>query len=95
MATSEYVFAKNGLPYRHIRKSLDRASARAKLQGVTPHVLRHTFASRLVMNGVDLRTVQELGGWKNVAMVMRYSHLAVSHKKAAIVKLDQHLFGQS
>ena len=40
----------------------ETARRHAKLTDVTPHILRHTFASRLVMRGVDLRTVQEIGG---------------------------------
>lgn len=47
----------------------------------------HTFASRLVMAGVDLRTVQELMGHKTVAMTIRYSHLAPSHQREAIERL--------
>ena len=86
-ATSDYVFAKHGLPYRNIRNSFDRARKRADLKGITPHVLRHTFASRLVMAGVDLRTVQELGGWKNIGMVMRYAHVDSDHKKQAVERL--------
>jgi len=83
-ATSEYIFARNGIPYRHVGKSFMRACARAKLSRVTPHTLRHTFASRLVMNGVDLRTVQELGGWKTIEMVLRYAHLSPNHKLNAV-----------
>jgi integrase/recombinase XerD len=44
------------------RTAFETACRHAKLTGVTPHVLRHTLASRLVMMGADLRTVQELGG---------------------------------
>jgi site-specific recombinase XerD len=51
------------------------------------HDLRHTFASRLVMAGVDLRTVQELLGHKSILQTMRYSHLAPSHLNAAVEKL--------
>lgn len=51
------------------------------------HTLRHTFASRLVLAGVDLRTVQELGGWQTIGMVERYSHLAADHKAQAVEKL--------
>src|SRR5437773_9945284 len=48
----------------------------SRLVGYTWHGDRHTFASRLVMAGVDLRTVQVLGGWKTLGMVARDSHLA-------------------
>jgi site-specific recombinase XerD len=89
-ATVEYVFCKkDGSPYRSIRSAFRRACQRAKLSGVTPHTLRHTFASRLVMAGVDLRTVQELGGWQTIAMVERYSHLSPQHKLKAVERLAQ------
>jgi len=55
-----------------------------RLNGYTWHGNRHTFASRLVMAGVDLRTVQELGGWKTLSMVQRYAHLARGHLAAAV-----------
>jgi integrase len=62
----------------------------AKLPGVvTFHTLRHTFASRLVMAGVDLLTVKALGGWNRLEMVERYSHLAPAHKRAAVERLAQ------
>ena len=51
------------------------------------HDLRNTFASRLVMAGVDVRTVQELMGHKTLAMTMRYSHLSPAHKLAAVQRL--------
>ncbi|MER3424609.1 MAG: hypothetical protein C4293_16705 [Nitrospiraceae bacterium] len=38
------------------------------------HDLRHAWATRLVQNGMDLYTVQKLGPWKTVSMVMRYAH---------------------
>ena len=71
---------RGGKPLRSIRSALETACRKAKLSGVTPHTLRHTFASRLVMAGVDLRTVQELGGWKDLKMVERYAHLSREHK---------------
>jgi site-specific recombinase XerD len=55
-----------------------------RLEGFTWHGLRHTFASRLVMNGVDLLTVKELGGWRTLSMVQRYAHLAPDHLRAAV-----------
>lgn len=48
----------------------------AGMEDVTCHVLRHTFASRLVMAGVNLRTVQALMGHSNITTTMVYSHLA-------------------
>ena len=86
---SDFVFTKPGgdTPYRSIRRSFERACKRAGLQGVTPHTLRHTFASRLVMAGVDLRTVQELGGWKDIGMVTRYAHLSSRHKAEAVARI--------
>lgn len=57
------------------------------LGDVTWHVLRHTFISRLVMAGVDLRTVQDLAGHKSISMTVRYSHLSPDHKLSAIDRL--------
>jgi site-specific recombinase XerD len=68
-----------------ILRNLDQDASR--LEGFTWHGLRHTFASRLVMAGVDLRTVQELGGWRTLAMVQRYSHLGSDHLQAAVDRL--------
>jgi len=82
---SEYVFAQpNGKPYQSMGRWFRTACKEAGLVGVTLHTLRHTFASRLVMTGADLRTIQELGGWSDLSLVQRYSHLAPSHKASAI-----------
>ena len=57
------------------------------LDGVTWHTCRHTFASRRVMAGVDLRTVQELGGWRTLALVMRYAYMQRDHLGDAVERL--------
>ena len=51
------------------------------------HCNRHTFASRLVMAGVDRLSVQKLGGWRTLSMVQRYAHLAPDHLRAAVERL--------
>jgi site-specific recombinase XerD len=70
------------------RKALEaEGQATGHLESYTWHGNRHTFASRLVMAGVDLRTVQQLGGWQSLAMVQRYAHLAPDHLRAAVERL--------
>ncbi len=88
---SEWVFVKkDGVTRLHNNKTAFMAACRrAKLTGVSPHVLRHTFASRLAMAGTDLRTIQELGGWRSIQMVERYAHLSDEHKRAAIDSLSR------
>jgi integrase len=52
------------------------------------HDLRHTFASRLVMAGVDIFTVSKLLRHANVSMTQRYAHLSSGHLLDAVAKLD-------
>jgi integrase len=72
---------------RHfVVKVYDSALGQAKIEGATWHTLRHTFASRAVMAGVDIRTVQELMGHSTITMTMRYAHLSPDHLRAAVNK---------
>jgi integrase len=57
------------------------------------HDLRHTFASHLVMAGVDITTVSRLLGHKSLTMTLRYAHLAPSHMVKAADILDSTLNG--
>ena len=60
------------------------------VKDVTWHIFRHTYISRLVMAGVDLRIVQELAGHKDIKMTVRYAHLAPAHKLAAVDRLAEY-----
>ncbi len=53
------------------------------------HDLRHTFATRLAQNGIDLYTLQRLGRWKEVSMVMRYAHHNTESLRPGVVILDE------
>jgi integrase len=71
-----------------IRKRFNRALKDAGIEGFVFHDLRHTFASYLVMAGVDLMTVKDFMGHKDLKMTLRYAHLAPDYKRAAISQLD-------
>ena len=85
--TSTLFHSKREGLIKNPRKWFATALEQAKIKGVTWHTLRHTFASRLVMARVDLKTVQELMGHKTIAMTARYAHLAPTHKSQALETL--------
>ena len=74
-------------PLHGYKHWFDPAVSAAGVRDFTWYCLRHTFASRLVMAGVDLRTVAELMGHKTIQMTMRYAHLAPAHGLAAVERI--------
>jgi site-specific recombinase XerD len=82
-----FLSSRSGDPLLGPRHWFEPVVVDAKLQNFTWHCLRHTFASRLVMAGVDLRTVQQLMGHKTLQMTVRYAHLAPEHQLAAVERL--------
>ena len=88
----EFVCPDNdGKAKRDWRTWLELAAVEADVRNFHWHDLRHTFASRLVMAGVDIRTVQELLGHKSIVQTMRYSHLSADHRAAAVAKMNAEL----
>jgi integrase len=61
------------------RKSFQYACKRAGLEDLRWHDLRHTFASRHCQAGTPLLVLQQLGGWEDIKMVLKYAHLGASH----------------
>jgi len=87
-SNSQFVFCKgSGERFNDIRKTFCKTCLRAGIKHFNFHDLRHTYASHLVMAGVDLTTVSRLMGHKNLTMTLRYSHLAPDHLDAAVNKL--------
>ena len=70
------------------RLPLWRACKKAGLRQIGYHVLRHSFASHLVMRGASLKAVQELLGHSSIQMTMRYAHLAPEVVNETVRLLD-------
>jgi integrase len=73
-----------------IQKMFDRACKRADLVlgrkegGLSFHCLRHTGATRMLASGADVKTVMEIGGWKNLKVMARYLHPTDDRKRDAV-----------
>ena len=84
-ADTEALFAnKSGqrLSTRSVRRKLDKYLAQANLDpSISPHTLRHTFATHMLNRGADLRSVQEMLGHRSLSTTQIYTHLTTGRLK--------------
>lgn len=91
---AKFVFgSQKGERYHQISTLFKNLTVKCGIENLTFHDLRHTFASHMVMAGVDLMTVKEILGHSDVRMTLRYAHLSQEHKQAAMEKLGEKLSG--
>src|SRR5687768_17474079 len=85
-APAQVFLNKHGeaLSTRSVRRKLDKYLVQAGLDpGISPHTLRHSFATHLLNNGADLRSVQELLGHQSLSTTQIYTHLTTQRMKEA------------
>ena len=76
-------------PYQDMKTGFKRACRISEIEGLRFHDLRHTFATRLNANGVDIETIKELLGHHSIVITQRYTHSSDERKRKAIETLSK------
>lgn len=85
----EYFFCdENGQRIKRVQKAFNNLVKKAELTRVTPHTLRHTFGSQLAMNGVDIRTIQDVMGHSSIKTTEIYLHVSSQHKQEKLREIQ-------
>jgi integrase len=86
----------DGLPYSprnggggHVKTAFNAACRRAGIADFTPHDCRHTWATWFYTENRDVRALMELGGWKTLSQVQRYTHVNKEHLRASVNRLGE------
>lgn len=86
---SHWVFSNNNKPVKSNRRAINTAAKRAGIKRkITPNMLRHSFASILLLKGVDIKTVMELMGHTSIGTTQKYLHAVSQQLKKAVSLLD-------
>lgn len=76
-------------PYQDMKTGFKRACRISGIEGLRFHDLRHTFATRLVANGIDIETVRDLLGHHSIVITQRYTHSSDERKRKAVEILNK------
>jgi len=88
-AVSDFVIEHGGDAIKSIRKGVSEAARRAKVEGVTPHVLRHTAAVWMAEDGVRMEEIAAYLGHSDASITQRvYARFSPNHLKTAAASLE-------
>lgn len=94
----EFLFpGRNGgaIAVRTVHRVVLRAAAKAGVRGVTPHVLRHSFATHLLEGGASLRVLQELLGHESLLTTQHYLAVSAEHLRKSYIMAHPRAKGEN